>query len=135
MGLNKVELELFLAFVAKHRRFLKLRETSYNANQLEDGIDVTEKAVKAVALTCKSLNVKTSDCVESPSTRSKLIKILRKKVSRLSPKQAELIIDYFESFTSALSQAQEPKAFHAKTPKKNSEYGDKYYQPVEHKYR
>lgn len=133
MALDKNQVDLFFAFVARHKRFLKLRETSFNAKQLEFGVSLCEKAVKAVQTVCKSTGLSAADCFAKPAKKSKAISEMRKKVPRLSPKQAAYILEHFESFQIAVSLAQAPAS--QKASKQNSEYGDKYYQPVQHKYR
>ncbi len=133
MSLDKNQVDLFFAFTARHKRFLKLRETSFNAKQLEFGVSLCEKAVKAVQAICKSTGLTAVDCFAKPAKKSKAVSEIRKKVPRLSPKQAAYILEFFESFQTAVSLAQAP--VNQKAAKQNSEYGDKYYQPVEHKYR
>ncbi len=133
MSLDKNQVDLFLAFTARHKRFLKLRETSFNAKQLDFGTKLCEKAVRAVHLICKSTGLSASECITKPAKKTKAVSEMRKKVPRLSPKQAAVILENFESFQLAVSAAQQP--VHQKAAKQNSEYGDKYYQPVEHKYR
>lgn len=133
MALDKNQLDLFFAFVARHKRFLKLRETSFNAKQLEFGVTVSEKAVKAMQLTCKGMGLTPVECMEKPAKKSKAIRELRKKVPRLSPKQAAFIFEHIEAFQLAVSLHQQPVA--QKSAKKNAEYGDRYYQPVQHNYR
>ncbi len=133
MKLDKFQLDLFLAFTARHKRFLKLRETSFNVKQIEDGVKISEKCVKAVQAVCKSLNLNILTCVSQQSSKAKAARALRKKVSRLSPKQANFILDNFEAFQIAVTLNSEPLV--SKSSKRASEYGDKYYQPVQHKYR
>ena len=133
MSLSKYEFELFLNFAAKHSRFLKLRETSFNSKQILDGVKLCEKAVKSIVSICKSTGLPFSECLGNPSKKAKIIRELRKKVSRLTPYQATFIVDHFASFQSAVSLSKEPVTH--KSAKQASEYGDKYYQPVQHKYR
>ncbi|MFH0713422.1 MAG: hypothetical protein V1722_03090 [Candidatus Micrarchaeota archaeon] len=133
MGLNKSQLELYFAFTGRHKRFLKLRETSFNIKQLEDGVSITEKAVKAVQAACKNFELPIAECLAKPAKRSALIREMRKKAPRITPKEAAFILEHFESFQLAVSTAQAPVS--VKISKKPSEYGDKYYQPTQHKYR
>lgn len=133
MNLDKNQLDLFFAFTARHKRFLKLRETSFNATQLDFGVKISEKAVKAMQLTCKSLGSTPAECMDKPAKKAKAIRELRKKVPRLSPKQAAFIFEHIEAFQIAVSLHLQPIA--QKNVKKNAEYGDRYYQPVQHNYR
>ncbi|MFH1247089.1 MAG: hypothetical protein V1644_01790 [Candidatus Micrarchaeota archaeon] len=133
MSLDKNQLDLFFAFTARHKRFLKLRETSFNANQLDFGVKVCEKVVKAMQLVCKSTGLSPSECLSKPAKKSKAVRELCKKVPRLTPKQASFLMEHIESFQIAVALVQQPAG--PKNSKQASEYGDKYYQPVEHKYR
>ncbi len=133
MNLDKNQLDLFFAFVARHKRFLKLRETSFTASQLEHGVKVSEKAIKAVQATCKSLSLSAAECLEKPSKRAAAVREIRKKASKLSPKQASFILEHFEAFQTAASLLQAP--VNIKAAKKPAEFADRYYQPTQHHYR
>ena len=133
MTLDKNQLDLFFNFTARHKRFLKLRETSFTAKQIEYGISVAEKGVKAVQAMCKASGLLVGQFLEKPSSKANAVKEMRKKSPKLSPKQAAFILDNFEAFQLAVAQSLTPIAI--KTAKKAAEFGDKYYQPVEHRYR
>ncbi len=132
--LDKNQLDLFLAFVARQKRFLKVRETSFDASQLEEGVKICEKAVKAFHSTCKSLGLGPGEFLSKPAPRAKATRSLRRKVPRLSPRQAKFIVDNLEAFQTAVALNNEP-ASGAKAAKKASDYVDRYYQPVQHNYR
>ena len=133
MTLDKNQLDLFFAFTARHKRFLKLRETSFNAKQIDFGVKISEKAVKAVQATCKSLSCSFQECFDKPATRGKLLREMKKKATRLIPKQAAFILENFDSFQTAVQIHFQPAG--PKAAKKPAEFGDRFYQPVEHNYR
>ncbi len=131
--LDKNQVDLFFNFTARHKRFLKLRETSFTAKQIEYGTDVAEKAVKAAQGICKATGLVALECFDKPAKKTSAVKEMRKKSPKLTPKQAMFILDNFEAFQFAVAQSQSPVAL--KIAKKAAEFGDKYYQPTEHKYR
>lgn len=135
ISLDKNQMDLFFAFTGRHKRFLKLRETSFTAKQIEYGIDLSEKAVKAVQAFCKAAGMSPVDCIAKPAKKAAAAREIRKKATKLTPKQATYVLDNFEGFQLAVSLAQAPVSLSLKNVKKPAEYGDKYYQPTQHKYR
>ncbi|MBI4406789.1 hypothetical protein HY571_02650 [Candidatus Micrarchaeota archaeon] len=111
-----------------------MRETSFDAAQLQDGVKTCEKAVKAFHSTCKSLGLGPSECLAKSAPRARATRALRRKVPRLSPRQAKFLVDNLEAFQTAVALNAEPVGG-AKAAKKASEYVDRYYQPVQHNYR
>ncbi len=133
MSLNNYQVDLFFNFTGRHKRFLKLRETSFTVKQIEYGVGIAEKAVKAMQAVCKSTGLTVVEILEKPAKKTHAIKEMRKKSPKLTPKQALFILENFEAFQNAVSASQVPVM--AKNAKKAAEFGDKYYQPAEHKYR
>lgn len=129
------QFELFCNFTIRHGRFLKKSETSFTQKELDLGIKLAEKAVKAVQAGCKKMTPEEfRECAASPSKSKKIVAIIRSKVSSITPKQAALIVSNFDKFASAVNNFNAQGTPVAKA-KKESAFGDRFYAPKEHKYR
>lgn len=129
------QFELFCNFTVRHGRFLKKSETSFTQKELDLGIKLAEKAVKAVQSGCKKMTVEEfRECVASPSKSKKIVAMIKSKVKGINPKQAKVIVDHFEKFASAVNSFNSQGTPVAKA-KRESAFGDRFYSPKEHKYR
>lgn len=135
--MKPAQFELFCNFIVRHGRFLKKSETSFTLKELDSGIKLAIKAVRAVQSACRKMPPdEFRGCIGSSVKSKKIARVIRSKVKQITQKQAQVIVENFEKFLSAMNalQSQSQGAQSVKT-KKESTFGDRFYSPKEHKYR
>ena len=127
--------ELFCNFTARHGRFLKKSETSFTPKELDLGVKLAEKCVKAIVVVCKKMTPEEmKEAIHDSAKSKKIASEAKKKIGKVNPKQLLFIVNHFEKFQSAVSHANAAGTPAAKV-KRDAEFGDRYYAPKEHKYR